>query len=71
MAYTQAEYEELRNAYLSLLKGAQAVQVGKGDKSIRYSEANLAMLRREINHAELDLGLTVRRAYAKNGGRSS
>lgn len=71
MTYTQAEYDALRTAYLALLKGEKAVEVSKGDKRVRYTEANVSALRREISLAEMDLGLTFKRVYAQNGGRSS
>ncbi len=73
MAYTQADVIAIEEAIRALITGTRTVSLSMGDKSIRFTEAELPRLQqlRDSIKTELALasGTVNRRTYAKHGGR--
>jgi len=67
--WTQAEYDSLKAAYLTLLKGEKVAQASIGGKFIRYNDSQLSEVRETLDIMAAELGHITSRAYAKPVGR--
>jgi len=67
--YTQAEFDELKAAYLQLQAGSKVVQVSIGGKFIRYQDVQIKEVKGTLDAMAVDLGLVPGRSYAKPKGR--
>jgi len=53
--FTDAEYDQIKAAYLALMSGERTVSVSWGDKSIVFQQANIDKLRSLMNEIANDL----------------
>jgi hypothetical protein len=67
--YTQADYDSLKAAYLSLLSGSKTVQASVSGEFIRYQDIQIGKCKDLLNAMAVELGLAPSRAYAKPKGR--
>jgi hypothetical protein len=67
--YTQADYDALKAAYLSLLSGAKTVQASVSGEFIRYQDIQIPQCKALLDAMAVELGLAPSRAYAKPKGR--
>ena len=67
--YTQAEFDQLKAAYIELQSGAKVVQVSIGGKFIRYQDVQIKEIKGTLTAMAVDLGLVPDRAYAAPNGR--
>lgn len=71
MAFTSIDLSNIEAAIVALATGTRVVQVAIGDKSIRYTEAELDKLQSLRSLIQQELGMAYTRTYAKQGGRAS
>ena len=67
--YSQSDYDSLKAAYLSLLKGEKTVQASVSGEFIRYQDIQISQCKALLNEMAIELGLAPTRAYAKPIGR--
>lgn len=70
MAFSASDLSSIESAIISLATGEKAVRVTMGDKTIWYSDQDLSKLQSLRALIQAEIGTTVPRAYAKNGGRA-
>jgi hypothetical protein len=67
--YTQADYDALKTAYMSLLKGEKVVQASVQGEFIRYQDIQIKQCKALLSEMAVELGLVPTRAYAQPKGR--
>jgi hypothetical protein len=67
--YTQADYDSLKAAYLSLIKGEKTVQASVSGEFIRYQDSQITQCKALLDAMAVELGLAPARAYARPKGR--
>lgn len=75
MAFTQAEIDSLKAAYLELASGTRVVSVTVAGKTIQYHSVDMKSLKDLIDNMQTETdavaGTVPLRTYAKQGGRAS
>ena len=75
MAFTQAEIDSLKAAYLELAAGTRVVSVTIAGKTIQYHTVDMKSLKDVIDNMQVQTdavaGTTPLRTYAQQGGRTS
>jgi len=67
--YTQADYDSLKAAYLSLVSGSKTVQASVSGEFIRYQDIQISQCKALLDAMAVELGLAPQRAYARPKGR--
>ena len=75
MAWTQAEIDSLKAAYLELAAGTRVVSVTIAGKIIQYHTVDMKSLKDIIDDMQVEIDVIEEivplRTYAKQGGRAS
>ena len=70
MAFSASDLSSIESAIIALATGTRTVRVTMGDKTIQYSESDISKLQALRAMIQAEIGTTIPRAYAKNGGRA-
>ena len=71
MAFTSTDLTSIESAIITLAIGSRPIRVTfSNGHTIEYAEADLEKLKSLRSLIQTELGSTVHRAYAKNGGRA-
>jgi len=70
MAFSASDLANIESAIVALATGSRAARVTIGDKTIQYSETDIAKLQSLRAMIQAEVGTTIPRAYARNGGRA-